>query len=191
MIGEVLALLRDQLDDHLAAVVGARPTDSREPLVVLIDGDKMDPIDFKLNAISALLVNLEEDTSVRPDDPYRRTLADGTQVRVVPPLRLNLYVLFAARFRQYDQGLGLLTAVIGYFQRNRVLDHRNTPALNRAIDKLVLELVTLPFSEVNEVWSALRTTYLPSVLYRVRLVAVEDQEAAALATVADVDRRIT
>jgi hypothetical protein len=35
----------------------------------------MDPISFKLGAISAVLINIEEDNTLRGPDPYR--LSDG------------------------------------------------------------------------------------------------------------------
>jgi len=34
----------------------------------------------------------------------------------------------------------------------------------------------LPFAEQNEICGALRTTYLPSVLYRVRLITMAEAE---------------
>ena len=70
--------------------------------------------------------------------------------------------------------------VIRFFQQNRALDHDNTPALSPLIDKLVLELVTLPLSEQNEIWSALRVSYHPSVLFRVRMVVFRDADGAAV-----------
>ena len=36
--------------------------------------------------------------------------------------------------------------------------------------KLVMELITLPFSEQNEVWSSLRVPYHPSVLYKAKMI---------------------
>lgn len=175
MIDSVLLLLRDQLNAHLHAQTGAANGDSVEDVVVLVEGDKMDPIAFKAGAVSALLVNLEEETAIRPADPFRRVLPDGTVLPVAPEIRLNLYVLFAARYKVYEQGLSKLSAIMHYFQRHRVLDHANSPALSDRIDKLTVELVTLPFSEQNELWGALRTTYLPSVLYRLRLVTVAEE----------------
>ncbi len=187
MIGDALVFLRDQLNQHLAAA----PGESREDPVVFVEGDKMDPLEFKLNAVSALLVNVEEETVLRPADPFRRSLDDGTLVAVSPPLRLNLYVLFAARFRQYEVGLSLLASVVHYFQGHRVLDHQNAPSLTPDIEKLVIELVTMPFSELNEVWGALRTTYLPSVLYRVRLIALQDEDAAPMPAMAEPQRSLS
>lgn len=39
-----------------------------------------------------------------------------------------------------------------------------------------MELVTLPFAQQNEVWNALRTSYKPSVLYKVRMLVFQPEE---------------
>lgn len=177
MIGEVLTLLRGRLNGYISAREGVVPGEPNPDKVLLLDGEKMDPIEFPLGAVTALLINIEQDKSQAPPDPYYRTLPDGKSERVSPEIRMNLYVLFVARFKQYEQGLSYLSLVIQYFQNHRLLNHDNSPELSDRIQKLALELVTLPFSEQNEVWNALRTTYHPSVLYRVRMVVFEDAES--------------
>lgn len=176
MIDGVILLLRDQLNDYLHAQSAAANGDSIEDIVVLVDGDKTDPISFKSGAVSALMVNIEEETTNRAADPFRRTMPDGRTLPVLPEVRLNLYVLFVARYKQYEHGLGKLSSIIRYFQNHRVLDHANSPGMSAQIERLALELVTLPFAEQNEIWGALRTTYLPSVLYRVRLVTMAEAD---------------
>ncbi|HET7713657.1 MAG TPA: Pvc16 family protein, partial [Patescibacteria group bacterium] len=44
-------------------------------------------------------------------------------------------------------------------------------------EQLIIELVTLSFSEQNEIWGALRVAYQPSALYRVKMVVFYDNEA--------------
>lgn len=178
MIGDVLVLLKNRLNHSLNA--GLSPEESIEDKVVFVDGEKMDPLSFQLGAISILLINVEEENTLRPPDLYVKTLADGTRQRILPEIRLNLYVLFAARFKQYDESLRNLSGIIQYFQHNRLLDHQNAPDLNEDVDHLSIELVTLPFSEQNEVWGSLRMAYHPSVLYKVRMVTFQDRDAAGM-----------
>lgn len=181
MIGDVLLLLRDQLNAYMRAAAPQAGDDSAEDRVQLIDGEKTDPVEFRLNAVTVLLINVEQETSQRSIDPYlRSSQPDGNLRKLMPEIRLNLYVLFAARFKAYEQGLNHLAMVIRFVQQHRALDHINTPALSPQIDKLVLELVTLPLSEQNEIWSALRVSYHPSVLFRVRMVVFRDAEGAAV-----------
>ncbi len=177
MISDVLVFLKNYLNDYLSGQSDWTPGESREDKVVFIDGEKMDPIAFKLGAVSALLVNVEEESTLRAPDPFVSVSPAGDALRGNPEIRMNLYVLFVARFRQYEVGLKYLSDIIQHFQSHRVLDHRNAPELGEDIEKLVVELITLPLSEQNELWSALRTTYHPSVLYRVKMLVFRDSEA--------------
>ena len=180
MIGDVLCLLRDRLNAHLGASLPDAGPDSAEALVQLIDGEKSDPVEFRLNAITVLLVNIEQETSQRSADPYLRTPGESNLRKLQPEIRLNLYVLFVARFKVYEQGLNQLSQVIRFLLTHRALDHVNAPALSPQIDKLVLELVTQPIADQNEIWSALRISYHPSVLFRVRMVVFRDADGAAV-----------
>ena len=58
----------------------------------------------------------------------------------------------------------------------RVFERETSPDLPEGVDKLVLELVTLDFAQQNEVWTALRITHHPSILYRVKLITLRDQD---------------
>lgn len=180
MIGDVLCLLRDRLNAHLGASLPDVGSDSVEERVQLIDGEKSDPVEFRLNAITVLLVNIEQETSQRSADPYLRTPGESNLRKLQPEIRLNLYVLFIARFKAYEQGLNQLSQVIHFLLSHRALDHVNAPALSPQIDKLVLELVTQPMAEQNEIWSALRVSYHPSVLFRVRMLVFRDAQGAAV-----------
>lgn len=180
MIGDVLCLLRDRLNAHLRASLPDLEDESVEERVQLIDGEKSDPIEFRLNAITVLLVNLEQEAHNRSADPYLRAPGESNLRKLQPEIRLNLYVLFVARYKAYEQGLNQLALVIRFLQGHRALDHDNTPGMSPMVEKLVLELVTLPLSEQNEIWSALRTNYHPSVLFRVRMLVFRDAEGAAV-----------
>jgi hypothetical protein len=174
MVGEILLLLKNTVNDHLAACSGGEQFDQGQ--VLFLESEKVDVLDFKLGAITLLLVNLEEEHSMRAADPHRLTLADGTTQRVEPPILLNLYVLFVARFKDYAQSLRYLSRILQFFQGRRILDHENTPALSEKVEKLTMELLTLPLAEQNHLWGILRTAYQPSLLYKVRMVVFRDEE---------------
>lgn len=167
MIKDAIVFLKDQLNAHLTS---QSPGESHEDPVVFIDGTNMEPLSFKLGGISVLLINIEEENALRAPDLYSHTSPDGSRRNVQPEIRLNLYVLFVAHYKQYEDSLKYLSRIIRYFQNNRVFDHKSAPALSENIDQVTMELITLPFSEQNEVWNALRVTYHPSVLYKVRMI---------------------
>lgn len=183
MIGEALVQVCNLLNAYLNMKSGWTPGDDGEAKVVLLDGEKSDPVGFKLDAVTGLLINVEQEHTLRSADPHKRIQTNGTSVAVQPEIRLNLYVLFVASFKKYEQGLNCLSHIIQYFQSNRVFDHLNAPMLSDSVEKLIIEMVTLPFSEQNQIWSTLRTPYRPSVLYRVRMLVFADDAATGTAAI--------
>jgi hypothetical protein len=179
MLGEALQFLRETVNDHLRTGLGLRPPELEEGLVVFPGSDKVDAPDFKLERVTVLLVNIEEEHAARSADPHRRLLPDGTTQQVSPPISVNAYVLFVARFKEYDKSLQYLSHVLQLFQARRVFDHGSAPRLSDRIEKLTMELLTLPFSEQNHLWGILRAAYHPSLLYRLRMIVFSDQQGLA------------
>lgn len=67
-----------------------------------------------------------------------------------------LYLLFVARFKQYDIAWDHLTKIIEYLQSNRTFEREGHPELPAGIDKLTFELMTQSFAEQNDIWNAPR-----------------------------------
>jgi hypothetical protein len=174
VIGKVLVFLRKRLDDYLRSQLSGTGDDPVADRVVFVDGDKMEPISFQEGAVSELLINIEEERLLRAADPYVGIQEDGKPQRKQPDLRLVLYILFVARFKQYDVAWDHLAKIIEYLQSNRTFEREVHPDLPVGIDRLMFELMTQSFAEQNDIWNALRTTYHPSALYRARLVVLRD-----------------
>lgn len=172
MIHSVLSVLKEQLNEFFkikAAVEG--------DLVKFIDSGNNDPISFTNNAVTPFLINVSEDRTFRNPDQFRGVTQNGIQTQINPEIRIELLVLFVSKFSDYSQALNFLSYVIKCFQARRVITQRNSPELSgENIERLILELVTLPLEEQNQVWHALNTSYLPSVLYRVRVLTFIDEE---------------
>ena len=188
MIDLVLSFLQERLNQALPRGPHGEP---QEKLFGYVGTDKDDSVSFKPDALSMLLVRIEEETSLRPPDRYARAGADGSRQRVEPEIRLNLWVLLVARFPDYLAAMRHLSRVIGYFQNHRVFGADNAPDLGAGLQQLTLELVTPSFSEQNEIWGALRTAYLPSLLYKVRLVVFQDGEPQLLAVAQDLQQSVS
>ena len=123
------------------------------------------------NKIVVSLVNIEKDTV-----PYRQpNLASVGATRSVvtnPPTYFNLYLMFASYFsgNNYQEGLKFISNTISYFQGQAVFDQQNSPGLDRNIDKLILDVENLNMTDLSNLWGVLSGKYLPSVLYKVRMV---------------------
>lgn len=179
MIDQSLIFLKNRLNAYLCGPEDTKskadPEKTKEK-VDFVDGQKMEPLTFTSGMVNILLINIEEENTLRRPDPYTRVSPNGEHQKAYPDIRLNLYVLFVARFNNYENSLHYLSQIIRYFQSHRVFDHHNAPELNENIEKLILELITLPFAEQNEVWNALRVTYHPSVLYKVKMLVFQQDE---------------
>jgi hypothetical protein len=177
MINDLLSVLREVVNDHLSASAGWVGSQTEHGLVIFPETERADYAEFKLGAVTLLLSNLQQEHTLRPADPYRVALADGSTQRVQPPICLSADILFVARFKDYQQSLRALAAILQFFQSHRVLDHESTPALSSKIDRVVIELLTLPLAELHNLWALFRSAYQPSLLYRVRTLVYQDEES--------------
>ncbi len=178
MINDVLTLLKNQLNNYFKLLSDGSIESAGEDKVVFVDGDqKTDSASFKTGAITVLLYRIEQETALRQGDAYIRILANGASQRVQPDISLNLYVLLVAKFKDYGQGLSYLSKIIKFFQSNKSFNHQNAPELSESISEIAIDLVTLTVQQQNDLWSLLRTCYLPSVAYKVRAITFKDEAA--------------
>lgn len=190
MLSELLLLLCEMVNDHFSASSlwnSAQPDYGR---VVFLDSDKLDLLEFKLGAITLLVVNLAQEHAMRPADPHRMMMADGTTQTISPPIYLNVDVMFVAHFKKYEHSLLYVSALLKFFQCHRFLDHENTPALSPEIEKLTIELLTLPLQDQQNLWSLLRSAYQPSLLYRLRTLVVQSDDLVRVPPVSTVVSRL-
>ena len=191
MIGDVLTLLKNQLNSHFKSFSTGATEVAGEDRVVFMDGDqKTDAASFKTGAVTVLLYRIEQEATMRQGDGYVRVSASGTAQKVQPDINFNLYVLFVAKFKDYGQGLNYLSQVVKFFQSNKRFDRLNTPGLDDGIAEMAIDLVTMTVQQQNELWGLLRTCYLPSVAYKIRTITFKDEDALPPAVaVSDADRR--
>lgn len=181
MMVEALTLLLHQLNAHLARLDGAGPGAPPQALwgnIALLDRQE---IATELeNHLVLSLVKLEEERSLKNG----RVHAPGPTGDVIyrnRPLHLNLFLLFAANYRNYGTGLRRLTQLLTYFQGKQKFTLGNSPgalpAATIADFSLTLDLMSPSFEEVNHLWGFLGAKQLPFALYRGRLVALTDMPA--------------
>ena len=184
MIADAVGFLRDRLNK---VIPRAQPGEPVEDVFVYVGTAKEDSVTFKADSVSVLLIRIEEDNVLRSPDLYARISSDGVRQRVDPEIRINLYVLFVARFADdYSRSLYYLSRLIAYFQGHRLFNPENSPELKAGIAQLVLELVTPSFSEQNEIWGSLRVAYQPCALYRMKMIVFSDADAQPLTGVKEI-----
>lgn len=123
------------------------------------------------------LINTEEETVGKSQLAYSKSPEDKLYV-TNPDIKLNLYIQFAAfsdssasALSAYERSLLLLDQVVFFFQYRSVFNNSQYPVLmNSGIEKLVVEPVSLTFEQLNHLWATLGAKYLPSVIYKCRML---------------------
>lgn len=169
MIDNALNTIRTKLNTYFK-ILGEAPDDK----VVYIDSSQPDEARFPMNKVSLILINIEEDRTLRQPDQYSGTIRNGIVVGKNPEIRIQLLLLFVARFTMYEQSMKSLSQIIRYFQAHRVFNPADAPDLDPDIDRLVMELQTMPIAQQNELWNAMRSSYFPSVAYKLSLLRYRD-----------------
>jgi len=72
-----------------------------------------------------------------------------------------------------------LAYIIQFFQYQNVFTPLSHPALDTRITKLITDLYTLNFEQINRLWSTLGGKYLPSVMYKVRQITLDEDAVIA------------
>ncbi len=177
MIHVAINVIADQLNQYLR-----RSFDLQEDIVVTsnlveLDGTVAPQIN---NKIVFCLVNVEKDTASR-QSPRAETDVGERRVQNVQPLYLNLYLMVAAHFagNNYAEALKFLSTAIDFFQRRPVFDHSTTPNLDRRIERLTLDMENLQFRELSNLWTVIGGKYLPSVLYKIRMIVIDSDDVIA------------
>ncbi len=172
IIRTVLQLLRARLNASFQAIE-ARSEDW-VALVNPVDHDGR-VNDGARNKIVMTLVGLQQDTTIATFGGPT-VMADNQYAITAPPIFINVHLLFTANFgdANYAAGLNMIGGTIAFFQRNPVFTPDRLPGLPPEIDKLVLELINLDFMQTNYLMSMLGLKYLPSVLYRIRMLPFAD-----------------
>ena len=171
MIGAALTYLRDKVNTHLQD----GETDSGQPLVVFVEGDKIDPLNIQSGRVNILVVNVEEERELRGANPYY----DERSQRINPDIPLTISALFIARFNDYPTSWNYLTDIIRFFQSHPVLERADNQAqssnnMPEGIESLRCEMISLNLQQQNEVWGALRITQHPALLYKIKLITLRD-----------------
>ena len=126
------------------------------------------------NKLVVFLVNIEKDTV--PQQPVHMARPGGGRTVVTSaPLYLNLYVMVAGNFSgsNYTEGLKFISTAINFFQRQSMMDQQNTPALDKRIERLMLDIENMGMHNLSGLWGMLSGKYLPSVLYKMRMVTFD------------------
>lgn len=173
MINETLKFIADEVNTFLSFKLGI----NTDPRLVLgnvsraLDNDTTGTNSLSNKAILSL-VSVEEDRLAKQQENFVRTDI-GINYKN-PPTHLNLYILFAVNRTEYTDCLKWLAYIVQFFQYQNVFTPISHPSLDENIEKLIVDLYTLNFEQINHLWSTMGGKYIPSVLYKVRQITINE-----------------
>jgi hypothetical protein len=178
MIYEALEIIVDEINELLA------PGDPSPPLLLgniakVNDGDEFSA--ELANKIVLSIVNIEEDKVAR--NPLNYIKQNNKILYKNPPIHINLTLLFSATLN-YDLAITYLEQILLFFQDKYVFTRENTKAIFEELpelDKLIFELLSLNLEQVNQLWTTLGGHYMPSVVYRLRMIKIDNNTIQSIA----------
>jgi Pvc16 N-terminal domain len=176
MLAVALKFIRDTLNQHI------KSPDLPENLVqignvALIDAYSNSASNNLTNKVIISLINVEEERTLKnaPQIAARQN-SDGTTATKSSPIYINLYLVFGANNTDYGVSLEYLSKIISFFHTYKVFEGQAYQDLGEAgIEKMIFDLCTMRFEELNQVWGILGGKYVPSVIYKVRLFAIQQE----------------
>ena len=181
MIHSALEFLTQELNSFIRLKVGD-PITNR---VYLSGVTNEQGIAIPDQSLGLSLINIEEERTNK-EQQSRFINSVGKVEKRNPEIQLNLYVLITANFQNkiannssddYVEGLKQLSYAIAFFQSKNVFTPENSPALSgfdTNLSKIVVELYSYSFEQLYNFWSVVGAKYLPSVLYKVKTLRIQE-----------------
>lgn len=125
-------------------------------------------------SIFITLLNISEDVSSKIPYVYHQD-QNNKFSRQNPPLILELSIIISSFFKQYDEGLKAISAVINKLASKRKFLIQDT--------SYTISMYNISMEQNSNLWQALSTNVLPNVVYKIRYISVDPDlnEAADLA----------
>jgi hypothetical protein len=171
MIDRALSFLKDELNIYIKAKTG----DSDKAVLTKLVEQSGTSLLTGNELIAISLVNVEEERTMRAQG-HQVVMNNGAYSLANPEIRLNLYVLFVGYNKQHHkEELALISLIAQFFQIRNVFENTEYPQLGDAIEKLIVELYSLNFEQQNQLWASIGAKYMPSLLFKVRMIIVNEK----------------
>src|SRR5690606_38823871 len=192
MISEAAIFIKDEVQRYLIS----RSVVSEEQ-VVLGNIALLESLEVMADKLVISVVNIEEEATLKNGQNYLKNPIRNNVESIQPPVYLNLYMLFSATLSSsdnnnidisYQSALSRISHLIEFFQSKKVFTLQNSPnfsptsmqtdEVNYYELRLIPELFTLSFEQINHLWGSLGGKQSPFVLYKIRLVKIQGQISA-------------
>lgn len=175
MINQALQFTKDVLDQFIKNRFGLE--ESHVILNTLIEANGNIP-QTNRNKVVLSLINIEKETLKQFYNKSSQKIAGANYAELNPSERYNLDLLVSSNFDDYGETLKFLNTVILFFQINPMLDATVNSTIPAGLYKLEFEIEKIAYHQMHNLWTAMGAKYQPSVIYRIRLITIQGNEAA-------------
>ncbi len=162
--------------DHLNRHVALSHQLDEDVVVLKSPTSASGPVPEAQNKIVVLVSNISEDTMTMDTRIKSERVTNLSQAQYSPlPICLTVEVVVAANYdsTEYLRGLHYLSSAIEYCHAFPVFDVNNSPEMGcTGIEKFTVDMKSIGTDSTSQLWSMLGGRYLPSVVYRLRLMPV-------------------
>lgn len=172
MLDKALLFIANHLNQNLKLTYGLTEDMAIPGSLINLDGSVTNTIE---NKIILSIVNLEQEKVVKHNGEFISSTS-GKYGKINPAVFLNLYLLVSANYNaeNYLEALKMLSAVIQFFQSSMVFTSSAYPDLDSSIERLTFEIYNIPVQELSHIWSGIGAKYVPSIVYKVRMIGIQE-----------------
>lgn len=178
MIAKALQFTRDVLDQFVKNRYGL--DESKVLMNTLIEPNGDIP-KANRNKIVISLINIEKETLKPFYNKTSQKIAGSNYAELNPSERYNLDMMISSSFDDYTEALKFLNTSILFFQIHPMLDSSAYSTIPAGLHKLEYEIEKLGYHQMHSLWTAMGAKYQPSVIYKVRLITIQGNEAESFA----------
>jgi Pvc16 N-terminal domain len=169
MIDKVLYVLRNVLDNG----------EIDAPIVVENISKEDNDGNTTTDRIVITLLSIEEEKTLKNSPRYERVQESNKYIKKSPPAYLNLYVMISANRNLYYESLENISKVIEIIQAKK-------EELFKGYN-FKTQLHSLPFDQLSYAWGLLGGKVLPSVLYKISIIKIQDEDDLQVGLIKNVD----
>lgn len=176
MIDTVLKIIKDDVKAFLNLKMQTISNEEKICLAPITDQNNNPALTE--NTVCMNLVKIEEE-KINTSYARKTEITKNNMVNLYnPPVHLYLYIIFVSNFSDYTEALKFISYIISFFQTKNVFTSTNTPALDPEMGKITMELYNQAFEEQSHMWGTFGTSYKPSVLYKLRMLTIQEAQIA-------------
>ncbi len=188
MIIHALQILRKELEEFLKPVAANDDRVVELGNVAPLEKMQGEAVGNDSNKVLITLINVREEKTLKNGPFSRRNDATLQTEYFNPPVFLNLHVLISANQVSYVNALIYLSRIASFFQSKNVFTHLNSMGVSESevpvteqmeTFKLILDLYSPTFEELNHIWGTLGGKQVPSLVYALRIVEITPKKLIA------------